>query len=117
MGDHTPTFTKGELPVGNRIDIDSITAEMFPAITVVLGKKEYTVASVTEDDMQAFAQAQENNTKLSALLAKLVGADEGEFAKTDFRVISVAITKIIEQFNSQVGEVTQGKNAPSGEGD
>jgi len=115
VGDHTPTSTKGEFPVENRINIDQITAEMFPAITIVLGGKEYTVASVTEDDMQAFSRAQENNTKLSELLAKLVGAEPGEFAKTDFRIISIAITKIIEQFNTQVEAVAQGKNAPSGE--
>lgn len=99
----------------HKIDMDQITEEMFPPITLVLGKKEYTVASVTEDDMQAFSQAQESNTKLSTLLAKLVGVDPEEFTKTDFRVISVAITKIIEQFNLQVAEVAQGKNAPSGE--
>jgi len=94
-----------------KCNIDELTEKVFEPIEVTLDEKEYIITTLPSEALDFIMDATENPSKIRSSFAKLIGGDEKDFRKTDFRKLTAATGFIMESVRTQI-QSYQSKNVP-----
>ena len=97
---------EAEMPKTN---IDELTEKVFEPIEFTLDGKDYKITTLPSEALDTIMDATDNPGKIRNSFAKLIGGDEKEFKKTDFRKLVAAAGFIMSAVREQI-RLYQSKN-------
>ena len=92
-----------------RMNIDELTEKVFEPIEFTLDGKEYTITTLPSEALDTIMDATENPSKIRGSFAQLIGGNEKDFKKTDFRKLVAAAGFVMNSVRDQI-QSYQSKN-------